>query len=334
MNGLNKFLYNNKSKNNLEELLKLFSEDSFISFIGAGLSKPLGIGNWEELLNRLKKIVKDKFSIDIKFNKESKNWPQLMASYIYNIFNRYNSDSLFYDELIKGLQPQNCSWTSIHFKLIQIFKIFLTTNFDATIEKAFLDIEKRSPNKQCVPDFDPLELKKESIVYLHGNKTKRIFIFKKEEYDQFYPSVSKIQNGSTVLEDFLKILYRKKCFIFFGFSFKDYYLKKYFENLAYRVERDELINEQLYKSSEEGYRKKKYKHFLVISENTFNIIDGKNKYEEIEKICTGFESINIKPIIYQKDYHVFIENLLDYLLKEKKVEKPVVLERKEINGEI
>ncbi len=330
MNELYELLYDHEvSKNNLKELLGLFNEDKFVSFIGAGLSAPLGIGLWKKILQELINMAKNKFSESVEFREEPKEWPQL-ASEVYNIFEKNDCVVLFYDKLVERLKPTTCSWTAIHYKLVNTFGIYLTTNFDATIEKAFIDIKEKKPNIQCLPDFSLLNLKNESLVYLHGNKTKRIFIFKKEEYDLFYPSVSEIQNGSQVLENFLKEFYKEKCIVFFGFSFEDYYLKEYFKSLPRIIEKEELSKERLYRSSDTEYKRKQFNHFLILSEDTCK----RYRDRKIEGFCEEFESINIKPIVYRNDQHIFIDKLLDQLSIKKDNKKPVSLDQKEVSGEI
>ena len=44
---------------------------------------------------------------------------------------------------------------------------------------------------QKLPNFNVLTLFKEkTIVYLHGNNDDKHYIFREEEYDSYYPSVS------------------------------------------------------------------------------------------------------------------------------------------------
>jgi len=326
MNKLYSNLYNqNTSRNNLEELLKSFNESEFIPFIGAGLSQPLGINSWEDILEELKDIANNRFSANLKIPGDSKEWPQL-ASDIFNLFKKNGSESEFYGKLCEQSEPRNCNFTSIHSKLINTFNIFLTTNFDVTIEKAFRYIKNKKPNIQCLPNFKLLDLINGSIVYLHSHKTKKIFIFKKEEYDSFYPSVSKKQPCSRNLESFLERLYREKIIIFLGFSFRDCHLKEYFTKLANQIKDEEKINRQLHNISNYENDKKKIKHFLIISEDTIRIINQQNKFKEIKEFCDKYESINLKTIIYKKQQHIFIEDLLDKLSTEKERKELAFLE--------
>ena len=58
-----------------------------------------------------------------------------------------------------------------------------------------------------------------------------MIIFKKDDYDKYYPSVSNLKEGYTRdLEEYIKYIFKNYTIVFFDFSFNDNYFKKLLQN--------------------------------------------------------------------------------------------------------
>jgi len=144
------------------------------------------------------------------------------------------------------------------------------------------------------------------ICYLHGNKDKNLYILKTEDYDTYYPSVSNKEIHDASLEDFLKYCYKNKIIIFLGLSFQDPYLKKFFFNLAKKIELEKKASTDFYQESGQVYPEKEIKHFYIVDEEILN--------EFGENIHHVFNQYKIKLIIYKRGEHIFIEKLFDNII--------------------
>ena len=152
---------------------------------------------------------------------------------------------------------------------------------------------------------------KDTIIYLHGNIKTKIFIFKKSDYDLFYPSVSKNKDGLYWIENFLKEIYRTWNIVFVGFSFKDYYLKKFFFEVKNSIIKEHMIYSDHYSTTNQvtNVGKTIPKHFWLI--------DNSSELEYNDELFKKYEEKNILPIIYKEEQHVFLEKLFEYLCMEK-----------------
>ncbi len=314
---LSSFLYNEKGKQeifmqslkNLYTLQETYDYKKMVSFIGAGTSKPLGISDWEDLMKELRKKAEDD-GFNIKIPKGPYEWPQA-AQDIYDHFNKNGNINTYLDTISKNMTAKYNTTSMTLVNLVLAFNIHLTTNFDNSIEHAYTflsglpgeNVFKKNFEQHYLPDFEykPTAGDSDLIYYLHGNTNTNTYIFKKSDYEMFYPRISGTTGSPDSLENFLKERYKYNNILFVGFSFSDYYVRKLFFGFAEEVERDNKKFTDFCNQSEQPYRAKEIRHFLVIDAKTMEA----NK-EITHDILPRY---NIYPIIYKDGNHVFIEKL-------------------------
>lgn len=307
-----------QNKENYELLLRSFNKTEFVSFIGAGVSKPLGISDWDNLIDDLCKVANElgfKDTIPTDKNK----YPDF-AEKLFDFLREKNRQPLYFDTITKRMTPHfnSTSLTLVYMTLS--LDVHLTTNFDRSIEYAYhfiVDFSKfsSSSNKYEKPSLYYLsDLNTASngprIYYLHGSVNEKTYILKKSDYDMFYPSVSK-QKISAVkkLEDCLKNFYKYKNIIFIGFSFEDPYVKKFFFDLAKEVEREHRATSSFYSQSGQSCSHREIKHFLLIEEGNKFIEEYNNEF------FSKLKNYNLYPVVYQKNKHIFLECLFKKLIQ-------------------
>ncbi len=312
------YLWNKKqNKDNYELLLRSFNKAEFVSFIGSGVSKPLGIYDWDNLIDDLLKVAKELgFKGTTPTNKNK--YPDF-AEDLYKFLKREKKQSLYFDTITKRMTPHlnSTSLTLVYMALS--LDVHLTTNFDRSIEYAYhfiadLSTFFSSTNKYEKPtlyylnDLDTAA-NGSRIYYLHGSVNEKIYILKKTDYDMFYPSVSNQQRSSVRrLEDCLKYFYEHKNIIFIGFSFEDPYVKTFFFDIAKEVERERRATSSFYSQGGQGCSHREIKHFLLIEEGNKFIEEYNNE------IFSELKEYHLYPVIYQNNKHIFLECLFKKLI--------------------
>jgi len=306
----------NQSKKNLETLIELYNRATTVSFIGAGTSIPLGISDWEKLMRDLfEKAVASGYKGS--FSTDPREWPQL-AQQIYEYYESGGNLGAYFTTLSRGMTPRNNTTTLTLVKIVLAGNVHLTTNFDSSIENAYMFLDYLSRHYKTenlrkeyklffLPDFQ-IPIAKTSncfIYYLHGSRDKSTYILKKSDYDIFYPSVSSSKNSVDSLENFLKGIYKNYCIVFVGFSFSDLYVRDFFFKLAKQIEKENKITGDFYNQSGQVYEVKKLKHFLIV--------DSKVSKDYGRKFHDTFQTFNIYPIIYKDGEHIFLERLYENL---------------------
>lgn len=285
-----------ENEKNIQLLKNIIQSGNKVAiFAGAGASVPLGIKTWKDLLSELAK----RFSVNINIEEciINKGYPGTASE----IYKRINNHDDYLNFLSEQFEPQTCEYTSLHIKIIKNFQAIFTTNYDNAFERAFIDIEKvkgEDFKRQNFPNFDPFTLfDKPTIVYLHGNNDERIYIFRKEEYDIYYPSISGNNGGSHELEDFLRGIFKKINLIFIGFSFDDSYFIGFLTKVLKEMEIESKIHEDIF---ERKHPREHVTHFAIISD------DDASNINEIKKIGLGV-------ITYEKEKHRQIGLILEKL---------------------
>jgi hypothetical protein len=305
-----------QNRNNYELLVSSFNRSEFVSFTGAGVSIPLGISDWDNLIDDL---LKEASQIGFHESKPSSKseYPGFVES-IFKVFEKAGKTSSYFGTITKRMVPSINSTSLTLIYLVFSLDIHLTTNFDGSIEQAyrfsgqiadFLSVTKQygDPSLYFLKDLDTSS-KGPSIYYLHGSVNEGIYILKKSDYDMYYPSVSKLSGVSIRgLENCLKYFYEHKNIIFIGCSFEDPYVRSFFFNLAKEVEKERLLTNGFYGQGGQSCSYKDLRHYLLIEEGNDFITDyGKD-------IFPGLREYNIYPVIYQKDKHIFLEYLFKRL---------------------
>lgn len=284
-----------EQKENIKILKQLIKDGKhLVAFVGAGVSTPLGIDTWDNLLKKMA----DTFHFQDDVQKLiSRAGYAVTASQIYNHINDHNEYVKF---LHQQFTPRNCRFTSLHSSIIKFFQTILTTNFDVSLELAARSAENTSLNIQKFPNFDPFNLiRPKTLVYLHGNNDDNKYILRKEEYDKYYPSVSKDPNGSYELENFLREVFKRLTLIFIGFSFKDSYFYQFLRKILHEeVPKETLVHKQMFRKE---HSREQVDHFVIISNSNKGQIDNLRR-------------MNLRTICYE-EMHVRIEEILDEIFE-------------------
>lgn len=309
----------NKSKENLKKLITIYDPNKTVAFVGAGVSKPLGILDWGDLIKKLIKKCSDDFQKEHEQDIEnSEKWPEL-AEQIYQRLKEENKEEQYLKTIKEGMKPSYNTTTLTLVKMVLAINVCLTTNFERSIEHAFeflkyianhLRVKKYniSLEKRYLPEIEQFpDSNKRYIYYLHADIDNDIFILRKSQYDTYYPSISREENGVKNVENCLRNFFVNKNIIFIGFSFADRYLREYFLKLSKDLERENIIHHRIYNQEGRIYNPSQKEHFIIIDFDTW--VKNKNYFEECEKR-------QILPIVYKTDMHLFIEKLFEYLSKE------------------
>ena len=319
-----------KNFNNNVELLKNTyreNKDRIVFFAGAGASISLGLMSWKDLLIEMDEEFKTNINIDDYINKFG--YPETASA----IYDKFNNREEYLNFLCKKLDIKfaKTRFNSTTKSIVNNFDTILTTNFDSSFERAFMDnnsvLEKKGYEKinfktQSLPKFDTFEISKNeaTIVYLHGSKDSRKFILRKEEYKAFYRT--NYNKEPSELEDFLKEIFKNFSVIFFGFSFNDLYFMKYCEKIL--IEEFEQRKARFYNIYSETYPIELRTHFVFITEE--EVKDTLSEFEinnyiqrdnniEWEKI---FEKINNNEYQFGKFFlNIINQNSIKNELKEK-----------------
>ncbi len=276
-----------------KSLIQSFETNKKIAvFMGSGASNFLGIGTWGKILSDMAKYFK--CNLDINTLIENNEYAKC-ASLLYE---EIGDEIKYKDYLANQFKPTKGYNSSLHHTILNIFKIILTTNFDTSFEDTHEQINqtllaRRHPIEafgvQKLPDFKYDEiLLQPTLVYLHGNKDDKVFVFREEEYKHFYPTNYNNSNKISELEVFLRQIIKEYTLVFIGFSFNDNDFVKFFKQIV-NTEKLNQINEfeSLYKLS---YPKRPDpKYFVILSKNDIKLEFTKielNEYFEFNPITS------------------------------------------------
>jgi len=305
INKLEDLLYDDDvNKSNLTLLLGQFKRENFVAFIGAGL--PCGmkdVPSWAGLHKRLKT------EYSIKQVKERK----LPDSFSY-LYEKCSPKEEFYKQVFKFVKPST-SPPSVYYIIHDNFDCYATTNFYDPIEDAD-SVKEWGIRKRYFAFPESLENQKDSLTYLHGHPDIGFCILRREDYDYFYPSLSKRHIGVPVLENSLRYLFTQKQIIFLGCSIEDH-LKEFLRYLINYAKGDD-INKAVVS------RENVQEHFWIIDQSVIEIDEklGVDKKKVIvKKFFENYSALKIRPILYNKNEHLFVDHLCEALgLKRKPIE--------------
>lgn len=300
------------SKKNLAFLKKDLENNKIVSFVGAGASVPLGIPSWKKLLSKIyEQAKKQEYKGD--FQEDSEKWIEF-AEELYDFLEKKDKVSVYENTLINNLKNSTNTSSLSLVKMVLAINRHVTTNFDTSIENAykflnyysyFLNenyLTRYQYTKHYLGNLSTSNLIENSISYLHGNIEDKKFIFRKKEYELFYPSISGDPDGIDWVEKFIEELFRQWNILFVGFSFNDRYIRELLFKIKEKLEKEFTLFNNKYPHSDLRLTKK---HYLLIS--------YKKEYEPIEGYIKDFNKINIYPIIYNENEHVFVEKVFEEL---------------------
>lgn len=214
--------------------------------------------------------------------------------------------------------------TEIHEKIIENFDTIITTNFDAAFEEAFKK-EGKSFKIQVLPNFNPFTmLTGSTIVYLHGNKHIGKYIFRFEEYEAYYPSVTEENDRkgyvSYELENILKYLFKYFNIVFIGFSFDDRYFVDYLKKIIKEYEAEKAIHKQVFNNKEHPV--KDVKHFAIVYKDREKPDNTEQQKQEEKSPIKTISDLGINVITYgdigkylNRPDHKQVLNILNKIFK-------------------
>lgn len=323
----------NNYNNNVELLKNTYREnkDSIVFFAGAGASIPLGLMSWKELLIEMN--VKFKTKIDINKCINEFGYPETASAIYDEIKNKEEYLNFLCNKF--DIRDKKSRFNSTTKSIVNNFDTILTTNFDSSFERAFMDnnsiLEKRGYRKinfktQSLPKFNTFEIStnEATIVYLHGSKDSRIFILRKEEYEGFY--CTNYGKDSSELENFLKEIFKNFSVIFFGFSFDDLDFNKCYKKTL--IKEFEQRREIFVNMFGEPYPIELPIHFVFIPEEelkyTLSEVEINNYLKKDNNIDWEriFEKIDNNEYQFSKFFSSIIEqNSIDKELKDKLIQE-------------
>lgn len=208
------------------KIKEAIEQDSLVLFIGAGLSIPLGLPNWNNLILEL---------IDEIAQKEARwflNFRPLFENHALSAFEILDKMDVYKGAVLDYMERRfeselvlNDDILKLHQKLGQISKQIITTNYDKAIETAN-HLEVFSHDN--VNKVRKLENLKEYVFKIHGDisDSSKCILFR-QDYEKLY-------SDETAPIFQLKSTFTNKTILFIGFGMTDPYVKyvaSYISNL-------------------------------------------------------------------------------------------------------
>lgn len=222
---------------------ELAQKQHFIVFAGAGVSRSTGVPTWRALLEALEFACYGEKKVCLDNPEE---YPRI-AQELHNYLVEHDKANVYEQIISEQLQARNAYHSTEQREIVAITGHIVTTNFDLTFEDA-INQTAGDPEDfiQTLPCFDVSKMNQDYLLtYLHGNKNDCI-VLKTDDYEIFYPSVSKRREGcSRVLEEFVRHLYKYHTLVFVGFSFGDPYLKKLLRIIHDELAREDAIHDKV-----------------------------------------------------------------------------------------
>ena len=148
----------------LDELKEAIKQKNVILFVGAGVSKNLGLPNFSELIDKVAELL----DYDPEIFKSLSNYQSLLEYYKIKKKSigelRSYMDIKWHDSTIK------IETSAIHKLIVQLgFPIIYTTNYDKWLERAFDYYNKKYTKIVNVKDFIEVKDGVTQIVKFHGD---------------------------------------------------------------------------------------------------------------------------------------------------------------------
>ena len=190
-------------KSHLEKIQEAKNDNKLVFFIGSGMSKNVGLPDWGELIDELKKDL----------NTTEEDYLKIAQLYFLE-FGEYE-----YIKKVKSFFPsENIVIKNTHSLLVKLFpQNIITTNWDIVIEKA---IENEMALYDVVRNDSELinTTSNRKLIKMHGDIEIGNIIFKEDdylEYSQKFP----------LIENYVKSVLSTNTVIFLGYSYNDINLK-------------------------------------------------------------------------------------------------------------
>jgi len=305
INKFKPFLFDlQENLKNFKDFLEELKKGNCVALIGAGLSKPLGIPDWEDLIFRLSEFSHLGYKKQY-IEKNSEKWLDI-AEEAKSHWKKKEQTDKYYNFLQNNLSPINTSYNNTHLVLLEVnFLSYLTTNFDNILDNAAKRVNNGEilNGLQVFPNLDQTFLRHRKIFYLHGKIENKRIVFTRTEYDSAY------KHGA--IKDVLWSAYSHMNIILIGFSLKDNYIQNLFKNFKEQLNERRTKEEQLL-----GMIKNTHRHFAFIG------TDARAEKKRIMEENSRYEELRVRFIRYAllpNDNHINLERILEGLPKFREV---------------
>ncbi len=276
-----------KITNDLKEIKKIYRKNKLIPFIGAGLSIPYELPNWDDLLRKLSSELIDDEKIQniVELDINTKEYWSAIENIKYHSFkDDFSIQKKVVDIMLEAKvnEVEDDNYKDIA-KLDVPF--YLTTNYDNNISN-YLESEYSSiilSEAGVSTQRWTIQENMKQVIHLHGTfSSPKSIVLTKEKYDELYNNET-----YTSLFSFLKTSFT---FLFVGFSYSDKYIEY-------------LINEKKYIFNDY--------HYILMA----------NPTPEIRRECINKYKLHIIPyevenITDSKEHISAIRQIFDYLESE------------------
>ncbi len=298
-------------KSHLERIQEAKNDNKLVFFIGSGMSKNVGLPDWGELIDELKKDL----------NTTEEDYLKIAQLYFLE-FGEYE-----YIKKVKSFFPsENIVIQNTHSLLVKLFpQNIITTNWDIVIEKA---IDNEMALYDVVRNDSELinTTSNRKLIKMHGDIEVGNIVFKEDdylEYSQKFPLV----------ENYVKSILSTNTVIFLGYSYNDLnlkYITKWIQSSskvrppAYMIVfKEDKIQEKYFKnhgisvlniSDKYTYKDKNlqieaFLNDILIARNNFENIQ--NELEMIDAFYNLFQNF--------EHFNIVLTDQLSKLLKKKSI---------------
>lgn len=298
-------------KSHLEKIQEAKNDNKLVFFIGSGMSKNVGLPDWGELIDELKKDL----------NTTEEDYLKIAQLYFLE-FGEYE-----YIKKVKSFFPsENIVIKNTHSLLVKLFpQNIITTNWDIVIEKA---IENEMALYDVVRNDSELinTTSNRKLIKMHGDIEIGNIIFKEDdylEYSQKFP----------LIENYVKSILSTNTVIFFGYSYNDInlkYITKWIQNSskvrppAYMIVfKEDKIQEKYFKNhgvsvlnisdkytfKDRDLQIESFLNDILITRNNF--VNIQNELEIIDAFYNLFQDF--------KYFNIVLIDQLSKLLKKKSI---------------
>ena len=297
----------------------LLSSDLKVSrlalFIGAGISRLLGLPSWKELAENTLEGLREKGKLNYFEVEQIKS---LEPRQILSISELLHKKEDFKREIAKRLQEleKKCSGKqnpgNIYDIISKIGCVYVTTNYDELLAPRLLSTTDSTqspeiPKRMDVRDDDPDKLlsARGTIIHLHGYRNEyKNMIVTTEEYLEHYASKN--------TQNFLKKLFKKKVVVFLGYGLKEVEILEYIlrrgraqENKKSAQEPEEHFLVQDFFYSEKSLYENLYKYYKkTFGVTLIGFVKDYEGYHGIEVIIENWAN-QLKPLsLYDRIEHI------------------------------
>ncbi|MBO0468073.1 SIR2 family protein [Enterococcus plantarum] len=197
---------------------------NIVPFIGAGISVPLGLVNWSEMIGELSISCSENVKGGIQFFLGTNRYLECFDEIISDPQNQLTKDI----ESIKYKISEMFSFEKIDMErdnnyddiLMSDYPLIMTTNYDEVIDKVGEKYDYKTVIFKNIEDIKSLE-KFPSIVHLHGSSSyqdKGSMVVNIDDYKNLYDDPKCMRR--------LQSLLGNKSILFMGYSLDDYYFMK------------------------------------------------------------------------------------------------------------